>query len=103
VVYTQHILKLHVYINFEFYFLYNIDHLKNVIISNIFGLILVQKLWQIFLNKFTISKSFGVCILITIGVNLSCVEMKSWAGKALETVNRFTFLKCKLTVVIRAC
>jgi hypothetical protein len=29
--------------------------------------------------------------------------MKSWAVKALETVNCFAFLKCKLTVVIRAC
>jgi hypothetical protein len=29
-------------------------------------------------------------------------QMKSWAVKALETVNCFAFLKCKLTVVIRA-
>jgi hypothetical protein len=34
---------------------------------------------------------------------VSAVQMKSWAGKALETVNCFGFLKCKLTVVIRAC
>jgi hypothetical protein len=27
----------------------------------------------------------------------------SWTGEALETVNCFAFLKCKLTVVIRAC
>jgi hypothetical protein len=27
--------------------------------------------------------------------------VKSWTGKALETVNCFAFLKCKLTVVIR--
>jgi hypothetical protein len=30
-------------------------------------------------------------------------QMKSWAGKALETVDCFAFLKFKLTVVIRAC
>jgi hypothetical protein len=29
--------------------------------------------------------------------------MKSGAGKALETVNCFAFLKCRMTVVIRAC
>jgi hypothetical protein len=31
------------------------------------------------------------------------LQMKSWAGKALKTVNCFAFLKCKLTVAIRAC
>jgi hypothetical protein len=30
-------------------------------------------------------------------------SMKSWAGKALETLSCVAFLKCKLTVVIRAC
>jgi hypothetical protein len=30
-------------------------------------------------------------------------QMKSRAGKALKTVGCFGFLKCKLTVVIRAC
>jgi hypothetical protein len=34
---------------------------------------------------------------------LSDVQMKSWVWKALEIVNCFAFLKCKLTVVIRAC
>jgi hypothetical protein len=32
---------------------------------------------------------------------ISDVHMKSWAGKALDTVNCFAFLKRKLTVVIR--
>jgi hypothetical protein len=34
---------------------------------------------------------------------VSGVQMKFWAGKALKSVNCFAFLKCKLTVVIRAC
>jgi hypothetical protein len=29
------------------------------------------------------------------------LQMKSWAGKELETVNCFAFLKCKLTVAIK--
>jgi hypothetical protein len=33
---------------------------------------------------------------------VSGIQMKSWTEKALETVNCFAFLKCKLTVVIRA-
>jgi hypothetical protein len=32
------------------------------------------------------------------------IQMKFWAGEALETVNCFAFLKCRVTVVvIRAC
>jgi hypothetical protein len=30
-------------------------------------------------------------------------QMKSWTAKGLETVSYFAVLKCKLTVVIRAC
>jgi hypothetical protein len=36
-------------------------------------------------------------------MNISGVQMKSWAGEALETVNCFVFLKCTLTVVIGVC
>jgi hypothetical protein len=32
---------------------------------------------------------------------VSSVQMKSWAGKALETVNCCAFLKCRLTVIIQ--
>jgi hypothetical protein len=32
---------------------------------------------------------------------ISSVQMKSWAGKALETVNCCAFLKCRLTVIIQ--
>jgi hypothetical protein len=32
---------------------------------------------------------------------ISGVPMKSWAEKALETVNCFAFLRCKLTIAIR--
>jgi hypothetical protein len=33
---------------------------------------------------------------------ISGLQMKSWTGKALETVNCFAFLKCKLIVVLTA-
>jgi hypothetical protein len=38
-------------------------------------------------------------ILKYIARDILGVQMKSWAGKTLETVNRFAFFKCKLTVV----
>jgi hypothetical protein len=55
------------------------------------------------LLKVTSSPDNNYCtpskILKYIARDILGVQMKSWAGKTLETVNRFAFFKCKLTVV----
>jgi hypothetical protein len=64
-------------------------------------------LFSFFLFSTPVTKFLSFNVLINI-INtflypfISGVQMKSWAGE-LETVNCFAFLKCKLTVVIRAC
>jgi hypothetical protein len=55
------------------------------------------------LLKVTSSPDNNYCtpskILKYIARDILGVQMKSWAGKTLETVNCFAFFKCKLTVV----